>query len=132
MRNLIAIVAIVAISAGFAIAQPGFGRGYGPCGGGAPCGGPGVQGGIGGQPGTAPCWNGQQPEVLTDADAQAKVDQYLQQYLKGFKVIDTQEYQVPRGTMRLFTVEDANGNRFNLHLNPWGYVRGPFPYQEIK
>lgn len=32
----------------------------------------------------------------------------------------------PMGTMYWVVIQDKSGNEMELHMNPWGYIRGPF------
>ncbi len=52
--------------------------------------------------------------------------QYIKDNLKGFKLIELETQRMPMGIIYIATVKDSNGNEFEIHLNPWGYIRGPF------
>lgn len=137
MRKILVMAAILSLAAATAFAYgPGYGRGQGaPCGGpgfgagaqGAPCGGPGFGRGFG------PGFNGGEDfKAIDDAGAKAKIQEYLDTNLKGFKIVDSEKYERPRGSMYRFEVQDSNSNAFVFMVNPFGYVRGPIPVQNIK
>ncbi|MBB5022066.1 hypothetical protein [Desulfurispira natronophila] len=65
-------------------------------------------------------------EQITQADATEAVKEFLAANLKGFGLSDLVSYETPRATMYKATVTDDRGNSFLLHVNPFGYVRGPF------
>jgi len=65
-------------------------------------------------------------EPIPEAKARKMIDQYLKDNLKGFEVIKLEKQRMPMGIMYSAIVKDKNGNEFEIHLNPWGYIRGPF------
>ncbi|MCX8083853.1 MAG: PepSY domain-containing protein [Calditerrivibrio sp.] len=124
MKKFLVVTAIVTFIAGavYAWGPQGYGPGYGMgpkfqnCYKGCGC---GMMGGKGFGPGVA-------TPSLSEADAKKAVESFMAANLKGFSIKDTQKFQVPRGTVYVFKVSDGK-NTFELHVNPVGYVRGPFP-----
>jgi hypothetical protein len=119
MKKVAAIVAILAIATTTAFAYPGAGYGKGK----------GMGKGQG--RGQGPCVQ-QQGDPITDADAKAKIAEYLSTNLKGFEVTETIKVDKRKGTAYRFEVKDDNGNMFVLMVSPFGQVRGPMPVQVIK
>jgi len=131
MRKTAAIIAIMALTATAAMAYPGGFRGQGaPCNGQGFGGGPGMMGG--GYGAGAPCYRAQQGDPLDDAGAKAKVQEYLDNNLKGFEITDATKVEVPRGAMYSFDVKDSNGNLFIFRVSPFGQLRGPIPAKAVK
>lgn len=140
--SILTLALILTASMAFAYGGYGMGRGMGPgYGMGGNCPGYGYGNGMGrGQgmgfgPGAnpnCPGYNQQQNAVkpVTKDEATKKVQDYIAQNLKGYKIDKTQEFQGPRFTMYNFVVKDAAGNTFNLRVNPWGNVMGPFLAQQ--
>lgn len=126
MKKFLAAAAMVLGIASFAMAQPGWGHGKG-----CNCGGPGYNGNgqmmKGGGMGMDPGYNRQAPEAaVKNADeAKAKVQEVINNNLKGYKTGKVETIQVPRGTVYEVNVTDAGGNQFVFHVNPWGRVKGP-------
>jgi len=126
MRKLLTILTALLLTAGLAMAYgPGYGRGMGGGGNGYNQGSPCYGQGYG--PGMRGYRNQGEIKQLTEKDAKAAFDKFLAENLKGYTYEKIDKLNVPRGTMYSVNVKDANGNEFILHLNPWGYVRGPFP-----
>jgi len=65
-------------------------------------------------------------EPIPETKARKMLNQYIKDNLKGFKLEKLEKQRVPRGIIYVATVKDSNGNEFEIHLNPWGYIRGPF------
>ena len=65
-------------------------------------------------------------EPIPEVKAKKMLNQYIKDNLKGFKLVKLDKQRMPMGILYLATVEDNNGNVFELHLNPWGYIKGPF------
>jgi len=65
-------------------------------------------------------------EPIPEAKARKMIEQYMKDNLKGFEIVKLEKQRVPMGIMYWAIVKDKNGNTFELHLNPWGYIRGPF------
>ncbi|MGB9755515.1 MAG: hypothetical protein ACPLXO_01415 [Desulfurella sp.] len=64
---------------------------------------------------------------IGEAKAQNMIKQFLDSNnMKDYKVINIQKIQVPRGTAYYATVENKNKQQYEIHVNPWGYVVGPF------
>ncbi|HET7876659.1 MAG TPA: hypothetical protein VFN71_14145, partial [Methylomirabilota bacterium] len=123
--------------AGAAFAQMGgpMHRGMGPgmMGGGM---GPGMMGGgmMGGGPGPggqSGQWNcpgmtaaGQQTPAsqITEEQAKALVQQYADQYLKGFTVERVLPFTGMHGTMYSVELKGPEGQARTFHVNPWGQV----------
>lgn len=137
MKKFLAATAILTLLAGAAFAYgpygygPGYGKGAGfqrPCQMGQGMGagmGPGMmRGGKGFAAGTT-------VQAISEADAKKAVENYIATNLKGFSIKDTQKVQVPRGTAYFYTVSDGK-NTFQVHVNPFGNVRGPFPVAQSK
>ncbi|KAA0256885.1 PepSY domain-containing protein [Deferribacter autotrophicus] len=143
MKKLLILATIVVFGATLAFAQgPGFGRGFG-YGYGM---GPGMMGrgmmGPGYNQGYAPgagygpgyCMGygygaGFQGPVkqITEEDAKKAVEKVLKENFKGYTIKEVEKFRVPMGTMYEVDVVDSAGNKFEFHVNPWGFVRGPFP-----
>lgn len=140
MKKVLTAAAIVVLAAATAFAfgggrgwqGDGYGMGYGMGG------GYGMMGGAGnGRGGYGPCWqqDGDEdrgaPAAVSEADAKTKAQAFLDQNLKGFKITDESKFENPRGTAYRFSVKDSNGNQFYVMVNPFGYVRGPIPFNTI-
>lgn len=65
-------------------------------------------------------------EPIPEAKAKKMIEQYLKDNLKGFEITKMESQRMPMGLAYWATVKDKNGNEFELHLNPWGYISGPF------
>ena len=139
MKKLAVILGILALGATMAFAYgPGMGSGYhnGMMGyQGQPYGGPGYhRGGPGYGRGMMPGYNcpgpfygNQQAEQLNEKEATKKVEEFLSANLKGFEITNREQFNMPRGTMYQYTVQDENKNKFLIRVNPFGYVVGPMP-----
>lgn len=154
MKKLAITLSILVLGATMALAYgPGMGRGYHggmmgyqggmmsyPGGGmmgyqGQPWGGPGYYGnnpgyGRGMAPGyncPGPYYGNQQGEQLSKEEANKKVENFMSENLKGYKIINQQQFNTPRGSMYQYTVKDDKDNKFLLRVNPFGYVMGPIP-----
>lgn len=133
MKKLLAATAILTLLAGavFAYGPYGYGPGYGkgagfqrPCQMGQGMGPGMMRGGKGFATGTA-------VQAISEADAKKAVEDFIATNLKGYSIKETQKVQVPRGTAYFYTVSDGK-NTFQVHVNPFGNVRGPFPMAQIK
>ncbi|MGC8925844.1 MAG: PepSY domain-containing protein [Calditerrivibrio sp.] len=129
MKKLLTGTAILAILAGtvFAYGPYGYGPGKGngfqrPCQMGQGM-GPGMMAGKGFGPGA------NATNAVTEEDATKTAENFISQNLKGYKIENKQKIQVPRGTAYFFTVSDGK-NKFQVHVNPFGYVRGPIPISQ--
>lgn len=71
-------------------------------------------------------YNSNVTQPVTDEQAQKAVESFLATNLKGFEVKESQKVQAPRGTVYFYKVSDGKTN-YEIHVNPWGYVAGPFP-----
>ncbi|KAA0258820.1 PepSY domain-containing protein [Deferribacter autotrophicus] len=151
MKKLLILATVVIFGATLAFAHgPGFGRGYGYGMGpgmmgpgynqgtlpGAGYGmgpgmmGPGYNQGFGYGPGYCMGYGaGFQGNVkqITEDDAKKLVEKILKENFKGYKVKEVEKFRMPMGTMYEVDVVDAAGNKFEFHVNPWGFVMGPFP-----
>ncbi|MCA1928244.1 MAG: PepSY domain-containing protein [Calditerrivibrio sp.] len=132
MKKLVVATAALAIMAGSAFAwgpmgqgygKPGFAQGYGQgCGKGMMMGyGAGYGRGINGQ--------NVEKNILSETDAKKAIEEFMKNNLKGFSIEKIEKFQVPRGTAYYATVTDKK-NSFQIHVNPWGNVVGPFPIQK--
>lgn len=67
-----------------------------------------------------------QVAVKTADEAKAKVQTVISSDFKGYKITKTEEF-VGRGGNKSFRVlaNDAGGNEFIFHVNPFGKVKGP-------
>ncbi len=64
---------------------------------------------------------------ITESKAKDMIRQFLDtNSMKDYRVINIQKIQVPRGTAYYATVENKNKQQYEIHVNPWGYVVGPF------
>lgn len=70
--------------------------------------------------------NQREYEPIPEAKAKKMLNQYIKDNLKGFELVKLDKQRMPMGILYLATVKDNNGNEFELHLNPWGYIIGPF------
>lgn len=69
---------------------------------------------------------GKKYKSLSKDEAAKKMEMFVSKHLKGFSITEFHEEQVPRGTMYWAVIKEKNGNEFELHMSPWGYIRGPF------
>lgn len=124
MRRILTTIAVVVLTAGLAFSYGGFrdGRGFGSCYDGD--GGYGRGGGYGMMRGGGYNYN-TDAKALTEDEVKIKVQEYIKDY-KGYTVVEVKKFEMPRGTMFEFKLNDAGGNTFYIHVNPWGYIRGPF------
>lgn len=108
---------------GYGMMGPGYGmQGQGMMGQGMMGPGYGMQGqGMRGQG-----YSDRDYEPIPEAKAKKMIDQYIKDNLKGFEVVKLEKQRVPMGIMYWAIIKDKSGNEFELHLNPWGYIRGPF------
>lgn len=65
-------------------------------------------------------------EPIPEVKAKKMLDQYIKDNLKGFEITKIEKERVRMGVIYIAIVKDNNGNEFEIHLNPWGYIRGPF------
>jgi hypothetical protein len=65
-------------------------------------------------------------KALTEEEAKTKVKAFISKHLKGFSITKIEKEEMPMGTMYWVTIKDKNSNEMELHVNPWGYIRGPF------
>ena len=63
---------------------------------------------------------------LSSKQAREKFEAYIKKHLKGYSITKMEQENMPMGTMYWVIVKDKNGNEMELHMNPWGYIRGPF------
>lgn len=64
---------------------------------------------------------------IGEAKAKDMIRQFLDSNnMKDYKVLNIQKIQVPRGTAYYATIENKNKQQYEVHVNPWGYVVGPF------
>jgi len=138
MKKMIAIIAIVALTATMAVAYPGKGfKGQG-----GPCYGAQGQGqeqfkgqghGRGfGKGKFGQCAKLENAEPVTDERAKELVAEYLEKNLKGYEIEEAVKMEKNRGSVYRFYVRDDNGNMFALMMSPFGHLRGPVSVQSIK
>ncbi|MDT8339563.1 MAG: hypothetical protein RQ763_10205 [Sulfurimonas sp.] len=65
-------------------------------------------------------------EQIPEVKAKKMLDQYIKDNLKGFEITKIEKERVRMGVVYIAIVKDNNGNEFEIHLNPWGYIRGLF------
>jgi len=65
-------------------------------------------------------------QPIPEKEAKVIIEKFIDEHLKGFKIIKIDSQRMPMGTMYWAILKDSNGNEFELHLNPFGQVRGPF------
>jgi hypothetical protein len=65
-------------------------------------------------------------EPVSQEKAKELFEKFMAKHLKGFKITKIVKERMPMGPMYWAIVKDKNGNEFELHLNPHGYIRGPF------
>ncbi len=65
-------------------------------------------------------------EPIPEVKAKRMIEKYVKENLKGFEIVKLEKQRVPMGIVYWAIVKDNNGNEFEIHLNPWGYIRGPF------
>ncbi len=64
---------------------------------------------------------------IGEAKAKDMIRQFLDSNnMKDYKIINIQKIEVPRGTAYYATIENKNKQQYEVHVNPWGYVIGPF------
>lgn len=97
----------------YAFGPQGMGKGYGMMGGGSEGYGCGY-------------FNQDNVSQLSKEDAIKSVETYLKENLKGYTVRGVKEYRMHMGMMFEVEVQDASGNEFEFHVNPWGGIMGPF------
>lgn len=123
MKKILVLVSAVLLMAGIAMAMgpqgQTTGKGMGPGSGCAMCDCSMMGGGA-----------QMQMNQVTDADAKKAFEDYVKVNLKGFSVERIEKVEVPRGTKYFATVTDKK-NTFQLHMNPWGRIVGPFPVAEV-
>jgi len=135
MRNKILIMSllVVALAAGSAYAQGGFGgaEGYGPGQGMMGYGGkgPGKMMGFGGGKGAGRGLPADF-EPVTQVKADEIAADFISDNLKGYDVVSSEKFQGKRFEAFAYKVADANGNQFNVVVNARGIVRGPFPVKQ--
>lgn len=88
---------------------PGMMRGYGY--------GPGMMGGG---------YYDEEYQPIPEKEAKMIFEKYIDKHLKGFKITKMDKQRMPMGDMYWVVLKDASGNEFELHLNPFGRIRGPF------
>lgn len=120
MLKKIVLPSLVALTAFATIAAAYPGKGYGSAG----EGGKGKCGQNSERCGSCP-QQGEAPE-LSDSDAKKAIEDFVEANLAGYNIGTVQSYATPRGVMFTADAVDAAGNKFILHVNPWGVVRGPF------
>jgi hypothetical protein len=65
-------------------------------------------------------------KTISEEEAKQKFEIFLSKHLKGFTITKMHTARMPMGTMYWIIIEDKNGNEMELHMNPGGYIRGPF------
>ncbi len=65
-------------------------------------------------------------EPISEKKAKELFNKFMDKHLKGYTISKMESQRMPMGTMYWAIVKDKNGNEFELHLNPRGYIRGPF------
>lgn len=65
-------------------------------------------------------------EPITEKKAKELFEKFMAKHLKGFKITKLVKERMPMGPMYWAILKDSSGNEFELHLNPHGYIRGPF------
>lgn len=65
-------------------------------------------------------------QSIPEKDARAKFEAFVSKHLKGFTITKMEKERRPMGTMYWVVIKDKSGNEMELHMNPWGYIRGPF------
>jgi len=65
-------------------------------------------------------------QQIPEKEAKEKFEKFVEKHLKGFKITKIDKQRMPMGAMYWAILKDDNGNEFELHLNPHGYIRGPF------
>ncbi|MEF3255669.1 MAG: PepSY domain-containing protein [Deferribacterales bacterium] len=133
MKKLLVLTAVATLvsSAAFAWGPMGPGYGYGPGYGKQAIGqgyGPGYCGGMkAGMKGNF--GPNAQFKPITEDEAKKAVEDFMKSNLKGFSIEKFEKVERPRGTAYFATVTDKK-NTFEVHVNPWGRVVGPFPVQK--
>lgn len=65
-------------------------------------------------------------KAMSEKKAREKFETFIKKHLKGYTITKMEKERMPMGTMYWVIVKDKNGNEMELHMNPWGYIRGPF------
>jgi len=120
MKKLALVLGTLAITTALAFAQGDWG-GYGM--------GPGY--GMKGRGfGPGGCYGGYNQNVqvkqLSEEEAVKAVKDVITENYKGYEIVKTEKFNMPRGTMYQIEVKDAGGNLFTFRVNPFGNVVGPF------
>lgn len=63
---------------------------------------------------------------ISEKEAREKFDSFVGKHLKGYSISEMNKQNMPMGTMYWVLIKDKNGNTMELHMNPWGYIMGPF------
>lgn len=67
------------------------------------------------------------PTVNTVEEAKAKVQEVINTSFKGYKIVNAEEFNTPKGFKAYnVTTTDAGGNQFQFHVNQFGNVKGPW------
>ena len=65
-------------------------------------------------------------KAISEKKAREKFEAFIKKHLVGYSITKMEKDRMPMGTMYWVIVKDKNGNEMELHMNPWGYIRGPF------
>lgn len=65
-------------------------------------------------------------QSMPEKEAREKFEAFVGKHLKGFTITKMEKERRPMGTMYWVIIQDKSGNEMELHMNPWGYIRGPF------
>ncbi len=70
---------------------------------------------------------GKKHKTLTEDEAAKKMKMFVEKHLKNYSIVSFSKAEVPKGDMYWAIIkEEKDGNELELHMNPWGYIRGPF------
>ncbi|HEO99324.1 MAG: hypothetical protein JW682_03760 [Campylobacterales bacterium] len=64
--------------------------------------------------------------VIPEKEAREKFESFVSKHLKGFTITKMEKERMLMGVMYWVVIKDKSGNEMELHMNPWGYIRGPF------
>ena len=63
---------------------------------------------------------------LTTSEAKAAVENVIKTDFKGYKITSVDKFKMPMGLLYIVNVKDSKGVKGAFHVNPMGFVVGPF------
>ena len=126
---LVAAVPLAVLGDDYKDDRPAYGYGMGPGmmhGYGQGMMGPGMMGGYGYGYGMGRGYYDDDYNPISEKEAKELFEKFIAKHLKGFAITKIDKQRMPMGTMYWAILKDKNGNEFELHLSPRGYIQGPF------